>query len=449
MNTLVVGGGGRESAIAASLAKDGVVYAVAPHYNPSLLRYTQATHGRFLRAHHTEQKAIIQFAQANRVDLAFISADEPLAAGLVDALLASGIRTVGPTRAGAQIEWDKHYALDLMRQIWPGYTPRFWVVRDTTDLEAAIDEITSLRMDIVVKPQGLTGGKGVKVMGPHLADMTAAKRYTLELLASHPGESVEMVEKLTGPEFTVMALTDGEHVVMPPCTYDHPYRYTGDRGPGTGGMGAFTTQAPELPFMTTSQYAECEYIIQGVVDELCRRGLHYNGVLNAGFFATPTGLKFMEFNARFGDPECMNILCTLATPLSEVLNHIAAGSLSGDRVRFHRLASVVKYLVSPDYALREGREYRFHLDSAEIERHGVGVFFAASEQVDGDLNAYRTIGNSRCVALAATDDSIPAAAGRIEAALASYFKGPLEWRADIGSEHYLRDMLHTTQGGSS
>lgn len=439
MKTLIVGGGGRESAIAMRLAEHSAVYAISGHRNPSLVRYTEASRGKLWIAQSPSPEEIAAYAAGQAVDLAFISADEPLAAGVVDALLAAGVKTVGPSREGARIEWDKRYALEMMRDIHPRETPRFWTVSNKDELARAVAQIRPMTFDIVVKPQGLSGGKGVKVMGEHLSSLDAAADYAANLLDSRPGEAVLLVEKIEGIEFTVMAFTDGKSVCISPPTYDHPYRFEGDKGPGTGGMGAFNTAEFLLPFLSEADYRVCEEILIDVIERLRAEGKLFNGVLNGGFFATGCGIKFMEFNARLGDPEGMNIMSILDTPLTGILESIASGNLCG--IEFLPKASVTKYLVSPDYALRSGpsRQYSFDLEVAE--KMGVHAFFSASVACNDRSGQYRTVGNSRCLALASVGGSVPEATESVEKALAASIQGPLEWRSDIGTENYLAGLM--------
>ena len=435
MRVLVVGGGGREAAIAWQLAKTDTVFCLAGHENPSLLDAAHRSGGRLAIASPTDGAAIAQFAKANDIELAFVSADAPLEAGVVDALLDAAVPTVGPRRAGARIEWDKRFALELMGEILPQFTPRFWVIESLDRLDSVFAEVAAAAIDIVVKPQGLTAGKGVKVMGPHLASLQDAKAYTRELLEARPAECVLIVEKCTGHEFTLMCLTDGVSMVAPPATYDYPYRFAGDTGPGTGGMGAFSG-IPVLPFLSMDEYRESVDIAKTVLEALSARGISFNGVLNLGLFRTSQGLKFMEFNARFGDPEAMNILMLLETPLGDVLKHIAAKQLDALEVRYSSAASVVKYLVSPEYALGQGVPHHFELDVAAIEKEGLKVFFSSAVR-DAGTAGYRTVGNSRAVAVGATAATAQEASDRIERALITYARGPLEWRSDIGSAQYL------------
>ena len=309
------------------------------------------------------------------------------------------------------------------------------VVRSQAELDDAIASFEGA--PLVVKPSGLTGGKGVKVMGPHLADHGEARDYARTLLArGRSDESVLIEEKITGAEFTIQAISDGKTVVFPPATYDYPYRFDGDQGPGTGGMGSLTVAQPLLPFMSMRHYEQACAVIEGVIERLARDGRHFTGVMNSGFFATADGIKVIEFNARFGDPECMNIMSLFCGDWPAAMESISAGSLSAADVPLRDQASVVLYLVSPDYALRPGGPYEFALDRDEIEREGCAVFFSSA--VEAAPGRYRTVGTSRAVALASTAATLAAARERVVGCASRV--PVLEWRRDVGDERYLEGL---------
>src|SRR2546430_5306579 len=243
LRTMIVGHGGRESALALRMAEHSRVHAFMGHANPTIVRHVEASGGSHAIGDVCDPRAVAAFARAHQVELAIVSADEPLAAGVVDALLAQGTRAVGPTRAGAEIEWNKAYARSLLSELAPEAVPEVRVVRDARGLDEAISHFGE--RPVAVKPSGLTGGKGVKVMGPHLADHEQARAYALSLLArGRSGDSVLIEEKVVGAEFTIQAISDGSAVVFPPSTYDYPFRFDGDEGPGTGGMGSLTMDGP-------------------------------------------------------------------------------------------------------------------------------------------------------------------------------------------------------------
>jgi phosphoribosylamine---glycine ligase len=435
VRTLIVGHGGRESALAMRMAEHSELHAFIGHENPTIVRHATESGGGHALGDVRDPHAVASFARGRQIELAMVSADEPLAAGVIDALHAEGIRAVGPTRAGAEIEWNKAFARELLAEIAPEAMPRMRKVTSRGELEAAIGFFGET--PLAVKPSGLTGGKGVKVMGPHLADHGEAERYAAELLErSRPGESVLIEEKITGAEFTIQAISDGASVLFPPSTYDYPYRYDGDEGPGTGGMGSLSLAEDTLPFMTHEHYARACSIIERVIARLGEEGRHFSGVMNSGFFATVEGVKVIEFNARFGDPECMNIMSLFDGDWTEVMQRICQRRLTPADVPLRPRASLVLYLVSPDYAVRPGPPYEFTLDRERIEEAGALVFFSSAVQT-GEKR-YKTVGTSRAVALAATAPKLEQAR-ELLAGLAAEIP-VLEWRADVGDERYMEAL---------
>jgi phosphoribosylamine---glycine ligase len=416
------------------MAEHSELHAFIGHENPSIVRHAARSGGSHAVGDVCDPEAVAAFAREREIDLAMVSADEPLAAGVVDALLAQGTRAVGPTSAGAEIEWNKTFARSLLAEVAPEASPLLRVAHDRAEVDAAIASFGS--MPVAVKPPGLTGGKGVKVMGPHLADHAEARAYANSLLEAGKGHGVHIEEKIVGAEFTIQAISDGRTVVFPPSTYDYPFRYDGDEGPGTGGMGSLSMPTSTLPFMTAEHYATACSIIERVIHRLAEEGRHFTGVMNSGFFATAEGVKVIEFNARFGDPECMNIMSLFKGSWPDVMEQIAAGTLSAAAVPLREEASMVLYLVSPDYALRPGRAYDFSLDRESIEGEGCHVFFSSA--VATGENTYRTVGTSRAVALAATAPTLEQARVRVTASAASV--SVLERRGDVGEDAYLSGL---------
>jgi phosphoribosylamine--glycine ligase len=435
VRTLIVGHGGRESALAFRMSEHSELHALLGHENPSIVRHAAESGGGHAVGDVCDPRAVAAFAREREIDLAMVSADEPLAAGVVDALRAQGTATVGPTRAGAEIEWNKAFARSLLAEVAPEASPLLRVARNAREVAEGIAAFGST--PVVVKPSGLTGGKGVKVMGPHLASHEEARAYGVSLLErGRADETVLIEEKIVGAEFTIQAVSDGRTVVFPPSTYDYPFRYDGDEGPGTGGMGSLSMPGATLPFMTPAHYEQACSIIELVIARLAEQGRHFSGVMNSGFFATADGVKVIEFNARFGDPECMNIMSLFSGSWPHVMERICAGALSAEDVPLREEASVVLYLVSPDYALRAGPAYDFTLDREQIEATGSHVFFSSA--VQSGEGTYRTVGTSRAVALATTAPTLEQARARV---VQSALTIPvLEWRRDVGDEGYLNGL---------
>ena len=434
---LIVGAGGRECAFAKRLAEETTLFAVINHANPAIIHCVERSGGHYTVGDASNPETVLEFAQKHAIDYAFVNADEPLANGVVDRLLENNIRAIGGTREATRIEWDKVYCIEMMKKICPEVVPFFRVVSDQRKVAAAIKEFKSRQLSVVVKPQGLTGGKGVKVMPVHLATYEDCAEYASALFNARPEENVLLVEKLEGFEFTIMGFTDGKNLVLSPASYDFPYRYEGDIGPGTGGMGCFTNSGKKLPFMEEKDLQICQFIMQSVVDELRTRKLPFTGVLNGGFFKTPQGIRFMEFNGRFGDPEGLNILTILKSSFAELLISLWDQTLTEDKVRFSDLASVVKYLVASEYPEESPRATTFEVDEDGIERLGASLFFASCIK---DQAGYKTLRKSRVLAVGATARTIEEASSIVNSAIDTCIKGDLEYRRDIGSEKNLEAL---------
>lgn len=432
---LVIGNGGREAVFADALSKDSIVYALMGHENPTIVDAVNRTGGSFRIADINNGSVIADFAVDQKIDYVFVNSDNPLANGVVDQLLAKKIKAIGPTKEAARIEWDKIYSIEFLKSLLPQFVPTYKLVSKENQVDTAIADFAG--KEIVVKPQGLTGGKGVKVMGEHLKDLNQVKEYTNSLLAS--GDSVLLVEKIQGLEFTIMAITDGKNTKFAPASYDYPYRFEGDSGPGTGGMGCFTDIGGSLPFLNQDDLNDCYKILQATIDALTAKGLHYNGVLYGGFFLTADGIKFIEFNSRFGDPEGINICSLLESSFSQMLIDIYHQRLNPDSVKFAKKASVVKYLVSRDYP-NKGPEIEFTLPANSIKENGGLVHFSAAKKIASE-NKYKTVSVSRVVAITAIGDSIELAANKVNDLIINYYTdGKLDYRRDIASKDELNKL---------
>lgn len=436
LSFLIAGSGGREAAFAESLSRGARLHAVMAHENPQIADCVRRSGGRYAVGDADDPDTVLGFARQLSPDYAFVNADQPLANGVIDALLGAGIRAVGATRAASRIEWDKAYSMEVMSEACPEYTPFHRTVSDERELKEAMSEFESRGLQVVVKPQGLTGGKGVKVMPEHLPAYADCSEYASSVLRDR-GEKAVLVERLDGPEFTVMGLTDGRHLVLSPASYDYPFRCEGDSGAGTGGMGCFTSGA-RLPFMDGRDEADCAAIMRRVLDKLRGDGARFSGVLNGGFFKTARGIRFMEFNARFGDPECLNVLSVLKTPLDEAVMRMWDGTLSARAVGFSGESSVSKYLVAREYPDPSPEPVRFKLDAGAAEAGGARVFFASCvREPDG---GYRTLRKSRVAAFCATSETVEDASSAVDSAIEEHFEGDLEYRRDIGSAQNLRKL---------
>jgi phosphoribosylamine--glycine ligase len=414
---LLVGGGGREHAIARALADDCTLYACASNRNPGIVRLAEG----FSVVEETAAEEIAAYAESVGATLAVVGPESALAAGVADALDERGVYTFGPQEREARIETDKAFQRRFMREHDISGCPDF---ETFDDVAAACDYIDSYPGDLAVKPAGLTGGKGVKVIGDQVTK-EEAKAY----LRDSAYDRVVLEERLVGEEFTVQAFVANGDVRVTPAVQDHKRAYEGDEGPNTGGMGSYSDASLHLPFMTEADYAAAVDVIQAVVEALP----DYKGVLYGQFMLTADGPKVVEFNARFGDPEAMNTLPVLRTPFVDVLTAARDGESLPD-LHFERQATVCKYAVPDGYPTNPTAGARIEVDEASV---GNALLFYASvdERADG---IYTT--TSRSFAVVGLGDTIEKAEGVADGALAAAGDG-LRVRHDIGKHDLLRARI--------
>ena len=436
---MIVGSGGRECTFAVRLAEDASVYAVMGHENPMIKQCVEHSGGKWEIGDPSDPGAVLDFAKRHKVDYVFVSSDEPLANGVVDVLLERGFKCVGATKTAAQIEWDKAYSMELTREACGGdFTPVYSIISSADEIDEALSAFKKRSLQVVVKPQGLTGGKGVKVMPEHLGTYDDCAAYASELLRSRSGEKVLFVERLHGIEFTIMGITDGHTLVLSPASYDYPYRHVGDTGAGTCGMGCFTNSEHRLPFMTQKDLDDCRTMMERVIDAMRKKGTPFTGVLNGGFFKTKSDIKFMEWNGRFGDPESLNIRSILENSFSKLLKNIWNKTLSNDTIKLAGKASVIKYMVATEYPEPSPFPIQFQIDEDSVGVLGVNLFFASC--VRTGPHRYETLKTSRVVAFGALGDTIGEASELVDRAIANHFRGDLEYRRDIGTPEYVAGL---------
>ncbi|MFL6025169.1 MAG: phosphoribosylamine--glycine ligase [Marmoricola sp.] len=306
MKTLVIGTGGREHALALALSRDpGVTEVHAAPGNPGI--------AAFAPVHDVDPldpEAVAALAERLGADLVVVGPEAPLVAGVADAVRARGISCFGPSRDAAQLEGSKAFAKDVMAGAEVP-TALAHVCTTQAEVEAALDAFGA---PYVVKDDGLAAGKGVVVTD----DRAEALAHALEC------ERVVIEEYLDGPEVSLFAITDGTTVYPLQPAQDFKRIFDGDRGPNTGGMGAYTP----LPWAPAGLVEEVlERVLQPTVDEMARRGTTFSGLLYAGLALTSRGVKVIEFNARFGDPETQPLMALLDSPLGALLKAAADGVL--------------------------------------------------------------------------------------------------------------------------
>jgi phosphoribosylamine--glycine ligase len=365
---LVLGAGAREHALVWKLKQSPLISALyAAPGNPGMAALAEQ-----VALEPTDPKAVTAFAKERSIDLVVVGPEAPLVAGVADALRAAGVDTFGPGAAAARIEGSKAFAKEVMSAA--GVPTAKCEVFDDAQAAAARAKAWG---PVVVKADGLAAGKGVVVADS--SDEAADACVALGRLPA--GSRILLEERLEGPELSVIALCDGQRYVLLPPSQDHKRLFDGDRGPNTGGMGAY---APARFLSDEALAALGEVVIAPTLAELERRGSEFRGALYAGLMLTPQGPKVLEFNARFGDPETQPLMMQLKDDLVPLLQACARGRLEAKAVHVHEGASVGVVLAAHGYpqAPRVGDE--IHGLDGPLPK-GVQVFHAGTRRVDGRL----------------------------------------------------------------
>ncbi len=425
---LLVGGGGREHALAYALRRgmdrdsgtdDVRLVACAEHRNPGIARAADD----FVRLETTDADAVLEYAESIGADIAVIGAEAPLEAGVSDALAEADIYPFGPSAALARIETDKAFQRSFMQEHDIPGCPAFETFDDPEEACAYIDDT---EVDLAIKPTGLTGGKGVKIMGEHF-DAEGAKAYVRE----SGYDAFVLEERLIGEEFTVQAFVANGELRVTPAVQDHKRAFEGDEGPNTGGMGSYSAGALELPFMRERDYHDAVEILKATVDAL--EG--YTGVLYGQFMLTGDGVYVIEYNARFGDPEAMNTLSVMNTSLHEVIR-AAREETALPQLSFAPRATVCKYVVPEGYPDDPADGVKLDID-AETAFDDALLYYASVDERDDGI--YST--TSRSLAVVGIGDTIAEAEAHAEDALTSIGVGDLHVRHDIGTDSLIQRRI--------
>lgn len=420
-NVLLVGGGGREHALAWKLRQSNRLgdLWLTDGTNAGLAKL-----GRVMDEPFDLNNAFrtSRWCDRHSIHLVVVGPEAPLAAGAADVLTTDKRLVFGPTKAGAQLEADKAFAKQLMRTAAiPTSEARIF-----RNADQAIAYLESREDAVVVKASGLAAGKGVIVCDTPAEAIEAVKRIMVERAFGEAGSSIVIEERLTGQEVSVLALTDGRSIcTLPPCQ-DHKQVGEGDVGPNTGGMGAYCP----TPVIDDAMLERVEReVLIPAVDAMKRDGIQYRGVLYAGLMLTPGGPKVLEFNCRFGDPECQPLMMRLKGDLVEVLWATAAGSLDEVDVSFDQRTACCVVMCAGGYPgeYRKGAVITGLDDLAGA--NDLVVFHAGTKQnADGTIvtNGGRVLGVT-----ALADDLVSARNRANEACERIHFDGGF-FRHDIG-----------------
>ena len=426
MKILVVGNGAREHAIAESLKKsksNPEIINFATARNPGISKLASKIEiGKMLDFEHLKR-----FAAAEKPDFAVVGPDDPICAGAADALLEIGVKSVAPMKKIAALEGSKSFTRELLKKYEIAGNPLF----KSFETENGLFEFAEKCGEIVVKADGLCGGKGVFVQGDHFENLSDGLEIAKKLLKKDG--RVVLEEKLVGVEFSYLFFCDGKTLVPMPAVADHKRAFDGDRGPNTGGMGTISDKNHSLPFLEKSDLdAAAKIAEKSIAAAQAETGETFRGILFGGFMATKNGVRLIEWNVRFGDPEGLNLLSLLATDFVEICRAILDGALSDLDIEFFERATVCKYVVPDGYPENPVKNVPIKIDFAKIP-DGVKTFFAS---IDENENGEMILKGSRAIGFVALADTIFAAEKLAEAATKSV-SGPVFHRADIGTEASL------------
>jgi phosphoribosylamine---glycine ligase len=424
MRILVVGGGGREHALAWRLRRDrSVTDVLAAPGNPGI-----AEVGRCVDVRADDHDGLIELARRERVDLVVVGPEAPLVAGLADAMEANGVEVFGPSAAAARLEGSKAFAKDLMRRASvPAARSATFTRRDWEQgRRGVLSFLDELGGPAVVKADGLAAGKGVVVAETRDEAAEAAEAALGRGVFGEAGASVVIEERLQGPEVSAFALTDGRRVAQLGFARDAKRIGDDDTGPNTGGMGAFSP-VPTVG-AATAERIRVE-VLERTVEAMAADGIPYRGVVYAGLMLTDDGPKVLEFNCRFGDPETQALMPLLATDPAERLLACARGSLGEGAIELDPLACVTVVLASGGYPgdHRTGFEISGLDEAAAVD--GATVFHSGTAERRGRV----VTGGGRVVSVSAVGGSLAEARDRAyEAASHVGFEGRYH-RTDIAA----------------
>ena len=354
MKVLVIGSGGREHAVCAALKKSPrVTELLCAPGNGGISEIAEC-----VPVKATDIEGVVSLAKERAVDYVVVTPDDPLALGMVDALEAAGIRAFGPRANAAIIEASKVFSKSLMKKY--GIPTAKWESFD--DMDSALAYLRKVGAPIVVKADGLALGKGVVVAETLDEAEDAVRSMMLDKKFGQSGARVVIEERMTGPELTVLCFTDGKTIVQMPSSRDHKRAYDDDKGPNTGGMGAFCPVADYTPELAERCLKE---IFVPTVNAMNAEGRKFKGVIYFGLMLTPDGPKVVEYNARFGDPETQPVLSLLETDLLDVFEAVTDERLADIDVKWKNAFACCVVIASGGYPVAYKSGYEIHgLDEA-------------------------------------------------------------------------------------
>ena len=383
MKVLIVGSGGREHAIAWSVAKSPKVDKIycAPG-NAGIAEFAECVNIGAM-----EFDKLVAFAKENAIDLTIIGMDDPLVGGVVDAFESEGLRVFGPRKNAAIIEGSKAFSKDLMKK----YKIPTAAYENFTDPDEAIKYLETAKMPIVLKADGLALGKGVLICNTLEEAKEGVKTLMLDKQFGDAGNEIVIEEFMTGREVSVLAFCDGKTIKSMTSAQHHKRAKDGDQGVNTGGMGTFSPS----PFYNDEVEAFCEkYVYQSTIDAMASEGRPFTGILFTGLMITEDGPKVLEYNARFGDPEAQVVLPRMKNDIIDVMEACIDGKLSDVELEFEDNAAVCVVLASDGYPEKYDKGFEIKGLDTFKDKDGYYVFHAGTK-FDGDkivTNGGRVLG---------------------------------------------------------
>jgi len=433
MNVLLVGGGAREHIIGEKVKESGGrLFTIMSNLNPGLKRISED----FLIEKETNVDNIIKWGPIRNgdIEIAIIGPEAPLENGIVNELEKNGIKCASPTKEAAQIETSKKFMRDLMEKYSiPGNVNNAFF----DNVEKLKKYLSEFEDEFVVKPVGLTGGKGVRVQGDHFKTKDEGLSYAISVIKEGIGEGkgVLIEEKLIGEEYTLQAFSDGSKIIPMPLVQDFKRAFENDEGPNTGGMGSYSMEDHMLPFLTKNDYEESVKILNSIVNAMKMEGIVYKGVIYGQFMITGKGPKVIEINARFGDPEGMNVLSTFNGNFITVMEDIINGDIKNN-FNFDKKATVVKYVVPQGYGTKPKEGEEIHIDEEKIKNQGAKIYYGSVNLLDGKILTT----HSRAIAIVGINESLEKAEKTVENSL-KYVQGNVFVRHDIGKIDTIKKKI--------
>ncbi|PIZ75102.1 phosphoribosylamine--glycine ligase [Candidatus Peregrinibacteria bacterium CG_4_10_14_0_2_um_filter_38_24] len=418
---LLLGNGAREHVIAETFLRSAdrpEIFVVGKTKNPGLAKLAMD----YLLADVCDRDAIREFAHKVKPDFAFVGPEAPIAYGITDMLLEMGIKSASPLQTVGRLESSKSFTRNLLEKYAIPGNPKFKVFFSEDGIREFLE---SLEGNYVVKADGLKGGKGVKVSGDHLANMDEGGSYAKECILECGKVVIE--EKFIGQEFSLMSFCDGDNTKDMPAVQDHKRAFDGDSGPNTGGMGTYSCANHSMPFLTESDLRQAADITRLVAKALKQETQsHFKGIMYGGFIAVKDGVRLIEYNARFGDPEAMNVLPLLKSDFVEICEAIISGDLNNVKIEFENKTTVCKYAVPNGYPDEPVKGEKIEIGEMP---EGVRMYFGSVDEKEDGLY----LAGSRAVAVVGIGDDVSAAEKLAEEGV-SLINGPVFHRKDIGTK---------------